>query len=82
MFEADFSSVAVLSAFVCFGAERSHEVYVLGSAHYVGGAVFRAVDVFGCLIGCEVGEQVGALAYACSCALDLVVVTVGALVVF
>ena len=76
-----FSVSTILSAFGCYCAEGLNEGGVLGAVHYVGGSVCSYINKLGCLVGVEVGIEVGALAYCGACRFDGVVAEVGALIV-
>ena len=79
--KSDFFVSAVLCTLASDSTEEGNECGVLGAVHYVGGEGFGDVDKLGCLVGVEVGGEVGALADRCPCGLDRVVEEVGALVV-
>ena len=79
--ESDFFVSAILGAFPCYCAEGFNECGVLGAVHYVGDAVLGDVNKLGCLVGVEVGVEVGALAYCGACRFDGVMEEVGALIV-
>ena len=72
---------AVLCAFPCYCAEGLNEGGVFGAVHYVGDAVLGDVYEFGCLVGVEVGVEVGALANCGACRFDGVVAEIRSLVV-
>ena len=72
---------AILGAFPCYCAEGLNEGGVLGAVHYVGGAVLGDIYEFGCLVGIEVGVEVGTLAYCGACRFDGVVAEIRSFVV-
>ena len=76
-----FSVSAILGAFGCYRSKGLNECGILGAVHYVGNAVLGDVNKLGCLVGVEVGVEVGALAYCGACRFDGVVAEVGALIV-
>ena len=72
---------AVLGTLAGYCAEEVYEGGVLGAVHYVGDEVLGDVHELGCLVGVEVGLEVGALADGGAGGLDGVVEEVGALIV-
>lgn len=82
MLEADFLCSAVLGALGCDRSEHLNEFDVFGLGHLIGDTIEGRVYVSGCLVGCEVGSDVSALADGGSRALDLVAEAISAFIVF